>query len=168
MEKSRKQLKKLASHVEGLVSNECECVVLAGDFNLDLRKNALDRDGGARLAKCGLRRVVPVDDPGTTLDAVKMEPGGVIDQVWLHASLSEGVTKPSASVVCFDEELVGLAARRQPPVSRRWLIEGLRLFDGCNGGTAAGGMRRLGWPDHRSLIVDLWAKCRYAVGPAPA
>lgn len=117
---------------------------------------------------CGLLRVEPKPDLCTTLDEVKTVPRGkkghAIDHVWLHTTLAAGVTiQPRATVVCFDEALVKLAAGRQPKISRKWLCEGLRSFDGAEGGgSAAGGIRQLGWPDHRPLILDLLAKNRAA------
>ena len=121
-------------------------------------------------ADCGLRRVVPVDDPVTTLDAIKVQAGGVIDQVWLHTKLTEGVAAPSAKVLCFDEILVEEGAKLVPAADRHYLREGLGMLAApsaaaAQGGAAAGlngtsGMLLLGWPDHRPLIVDLWAKDR--------
>lgn len=82
--------------------------------------------------------------------------------MWLHTTLAAGVrTEPHATVVCFDEALVTLAADQQPKISRKWLREGLRSFDGAEGGgSAAGGLRQLGCPDHRPLLLDLLAKTR--------
>ena len=77
-----------------------------------------------------------------------------------------GVPQAHAYVMCFDERLVTHAATRQPSISREWLREGLCAL-GASASSADGasinanvipGMKKLGWPDHRPLVVDLWAQ----------
>ncbi len=143
-------------------------VVVAGDMNLDVSatRDCPERlrapDCREALERCRLHRVVPRGDPGTTLDAIKKEPGGAIDHVWLHEKLRDGVPQPSAAVVPLDEVLVQHAAQRVPPISREWLREGLCTLGSADGANdnlnTIHAMKKLGWPDHRPLIVDMWAK----------
>ena len=161
------------THLTALPLTERQRVLVAGDFNLDIsgkERACLQKlrasGGGEALERCGLRRVVPHRDPGTTLDAIKKFPGGAVDNVLLHTHLLEGVASPVAHVVCFDEQLMALAAQQQPRISREWLREGLCTLgsaassgDGTNANeNAIHAMKRLGWSDHRPLIVDIWAK----------